>query len=253
MSFTLVQSATANGGTVGFSSPVTAGNVVVVLTTPYTTGGTPWNVSGMKLDGNAGLFEAAVQIAVNNSSYSLGVAVWFCNNSVAGSSVTIQGTGLGWDFGGTIIYEFAVDGVVEVDQIASFNQGTGNTTSYTSGLTPETTADIELWVGGGVTWQGLGSSPAGFTCLELNTYSIGGYQLVSAEGQAVFTGTCVTGPNNTAAVATFKEVAAIPEPGSVTMVSGLLGLVSSVNTINGSVAVSDALNGSVSVSQVVAP
>jgi hypothetical protein len=124
-------------------------------------------------------------------------------------AVAVSGSNLSVSSGfGIILYE--VGGLLTsavVDQVAS---ATGTETgTWSSGSTLTTTTPYEAWFGADTGLNILTQPGTPWTSSEYNSGAIGGgYQLVSAEGSAVYAGTCSNATNAyAAAVATLKGTA----------------------------------------------
>ena len=185
--------------TVNFASPTTAGNTVVVCVVAAQTTTNP-TVSGVTLGGSADHFTSAISADTNVTADD--AEIWYdpgCAGGQTAVAVTFNaGTGTGQLMD---VQVFEVSGALTTDvTAASYSVSSGP--SFTSSATAVTSQANEIWFGCalctkpgicGSSWTSV-TSPGGFAC---------GYQLVSAEAAAAFTGSLSPPGYATAAVATF--------------------------------------------------
>lgn len=180
MTITLVQQKTGSASSLSFTTPTTAGNLVVA---GYTDPNGPTAVSGAKLGGAAGNF---VQAKSQLSTYL--AALWIDPNCAGGqTAVALTLTGSA-NFPTMWIAEFS--GVATSSPLDKTAGASGSASSWSSGSTATTTQASELWLGaaGGVN-AGPASPWTNFTVPDgTGNDGIYGYDIVSSTGAAAYAG-----------------------------------------------------------------
>lgn len=202
----IVQSKTIADATSGsFTNPTTAGNcVVAVINALGSTSGDVPSVSAVTLGGAEGNFAQAVSaVSAFSPDYNLS-AIWADPDCAGGqTAVAVTGSNItnNANYGITILEVSGLATSSVVDQTSSDN---GDSESWTSGTTAETTVAEELWVGAN-TQSGAGTQPGSpWTTFEYTSgFAIGGgYQVVSSNGTATYAGSQASSQAWAAAVAT---------------------------------------------------
>ena len=161
-------------------------------------------VSGITLGGAAGRWQAAV---TDPGTTQFGGAIWYDPGCAAGqTSVAVSVAGGTVSGGEVYVSVYEVTGVLVFDQGSCTDSGVSSTV-WTSGLTPVTSRASEIFFGAASNTAAIptvtGSGSWTTQSSGLGTYDqIAGYQVVSARGQAAFSGTVPSGTYS-ALVATF--------------------------------------------------
>jgi hypothetical protein len=209
--------------TVTLGSPTTTGNCLVVVTcTSNST--TNASVSGITLGGAADNFGS---LFVQGTGGGFAIVSFWADPSCAGGQnsvvvTTTGGSGTALTFNVTV---YEVSGLLAtlgtlLDRSTGVDQSTGSL-SWSSGSTATTTQASELWVGGvnaGNTSTITGPASPWVTAAQQlngapnNDPSMAGYQIASATGAAVYSGSQTASKGYEAAVITLFAAATVVPP-----------------------------------------
>jgi hypothetical protein len=181
--------------TVTFGSATTAGNTVVVCI--GTHGGTASPVvAGVTLGGSAGNFT----FATRDNGPVMNTEIWYDPVCAGGqTSIVISFTGGSGSTPFVYAATYEVTGALTLDQATA---GSGTGTSWSSGTTAPTSTASEIFFGAATVGTVPTVTGAGTWVNQTGAFFAAGYQVVSAEGTAAYTGTA-SPADYTVAVATF--------------------------------------------------
>lgn len=232
-----VTSGTTATASPAFTSETTEGNCLVALISTAVDSGTP-SVTGVTTNGSAENWASAESETETTIAHQL-TAAWVNPGTAGGQTVidvalsyTSSLSGNTTEILVTILEIQALGSSSVVDQVGA---GSGSASSWSSGTTGETAQAAEILIGvvsavaNGETapsitgpsspWTNYTALTGGFDSSEQSIAQLVGYQVVSAEGTATYSGTFATTTPYAAVVITLKGVTntgtatvAVPKP-----------------------------------------